>query len=283
MASEIIKTYAFNAHSRRHIEVKPLSFLWDKRELASAIHRTEFYHLIWVEEGSFRLMLDFEELCLKAGQGLLIFPGQVCRFALEGAVPRAYSTLFVAEFLGDMPADRGLLHRIFVANLLGQRVASLDNPANTMIYGELLRALQGEGQEFGELIVASYLRILLAELAHKSLGDMGKTNSLALRFFDLVESHYRELYNVADYLPLLGVQDKALAQSVRLALGLSPKAYIDQRRMLEAKRYLSHSELSIKEISFRLGFDEPTNFNKFFRKHSSLSPGAFRDKQKLTK
>ena len=70
--------------------------------------------------------------------------------------------------------------------------------------------------------------------------------------------------------------EKQLASAVRQAVGMTPKAYLDQRRLLEAKRLLSFSELSIKEVAFKLGFDEPTNFNKFFRKHADLSPGDFR-------
>ncbi|MNL40944.1 DNA-binding transcriptional regulator AraC [compost metagenome] len=53
---------------------------------------------------------------------------------------------------------------------------------------------------------------------------------------------------------------------------------IDQRVMLEAKRLLVHTHESIKEIGFALGFEEPTNFVKYFRKHSGLTPVAFRDK-----
>ena len=70
--------------------------------------------------------------------------------------------------------------------------------------------------------------------------------------------------------------EKQLAGAVRQAVGMTPKAYLDQRRLLEAKRLLSFSDLSIKEVAYGLGFDEPTNVNKFFRKHAGLSPGDFR-------
>lgn len=46
--------------------------------------------------------------------------------------------------------------------------------------------------------------------------------------------------------------------------------------MLEAKRLLAYSSLSIKEIGFELGFGEPTNFNKYFRKHTGMAPMQFK-------
>jgi AraC-like DNA-binding protein len=47
--------------------------------------------------------------------------------------------------------------------------------------------------------------------------------------------------------------------------------------MLEAKRLLAHTHKSVKEIGFSLGFQEPTNFTKYFRKHTGLSPVEFRN------
>ena len=60
-------------------------------------------------------------------------------------------------------------------------------------------------------------------------------------------------------------------------LGSTPKKIIDDRIMLEAKRLLAHSSESVKEISYSLGFDEPTNFVKYFRKHHLSTPIEFRE------
>ncbi|MDR3693201.1 helix-turn-helix domain-containing protein [Mucilaginibacter sp.] len=59
-----------------------------------------------------------------------------------------------------------------------------------------------------------------------------------------------------------------------------PREFIDDRVMLEAKRLLAHTTESIKAIGFDLGFDEPPNFFKYFRKHGHLPPAEFRKKNK---
>ena len=51
--------------------------------------------------------------------------------------------------------------------------------------------------------------------------------------------------------------------------------------MLEAKRILAHTTESVKEIGYDLGFDEPTNFIKYFKKHSKFTPTEFREQNTL--
>jgi AraC family transcriptional regulator, transcriptional activator of pobA len=64
-------------------------------------------------------------------------------------------------------------------------------------------------------------------------------------------------------------------------LGKTPKEIIDDRILLEAKRILAHTTESIKEISYYLGFEEPTNFIKYFKKHASVTPTEFREQNVL--
>jgi len=60
-------------------------------------------------------------------------------------------------------------------------------------------------------------------------------------------------------------------------LDKTPKQLIDERILLEAKRLLVHSNSTIKEIAFILGYEEPTNFIKYFRKHTQNTPSDFRE------
>ena len=46
--------------------------------------------------------------------------------------------------------------------------------------------------------------------------------------------------------------------------------------MLEAKRQLSHADASVAEIAEQLGFDDPSNFSSYFRRHTGMTPGDFR-------
>jgi AraC-like DNA-binding protein len=63
-----------------------------------------------------------------------------------------------------------------------------------------------------------------------------------------------------------------------MASGSSPKALIEQRLILEAKRLLAHTGLAVEAIATKVGFSEPTNFVKFFRRHGGMRPLDFRAK-----
>lgn len=274
----LIPKYGFNSPTTLGIEVKPLSFIREKAEKAGVIHRANFYQLLWVERGRLSLTLDFEDVCLTDEEALLISPGQVVRFGTDG-LPSGFAILFVPEFVGEATTDLQLLHQLLGASLRGYKVSSLLGlPIHTLIEG--LRHACSETESMYQLIIVrSYLRILLSEVARRLPREASGGSRLAELFFQAVEEHLHQPYTIQDYQQQLGVMEKPLASAVRQAVGLTPKAYLDQRRLLEAKRLLSFSDLSIKEVAFTLGFDEPTNFNKFFRKHAGLSPGDFRLRQ----
>lgn len=230
---------------------------------------------IYVVAGELSLTLDFEAQCLEAGQALLITPGQVCQFSL-GIQPEAYALLFEPDFLGQAAEELHLLHHIRDASQLGYRVVSLEGLPISPLIGQLQAELATASDSYQRMIAVSCVRILLVELARRLPQELGAHSGLAMRFVAAVEQHFTRWYNVSDYLSFLGVTDKALGRALKQALGQTPKSYIDQRRVLEAKRLLVYSELSVKELAYHLGFDEPTNFNKFFRKHTEQSPLDFR-------
>jgi AraC-like DNA-binding protein len=91
-----------------------------------------------------------------------------------------------------------------------------------------------------------------------------------------VEEHFQKRHAVAAYAKLLGCSEKSLGRAVQKIAGLTAKEFLSQRIALEAKRLLVHTALPVSVIANRLGFDEPTNFVKFFRREVRKSPGAFR-------
>lgn len=95
-------------------------------------------------------------------------------------------------------------------------------------------------------------------------------------FSRLVEIHFREKHSVMDYADLLAVAPKTLSKKFnRLRLG-QPNDIIKDRILLEAKRLLAHSVLSIKEIGYELGYEDPAYFNRLFSQRIGATPAAFR-------
>ncbi|MFT5253801.1 MAG: AraC family transcriptional activator of pobA, partial [Flavobacteriales bacterium] len=102
-----------------------------------------------------------------------------------------------------------------------------------------------------------------------------------LLFKDILEKKYKSQKQVHYYAKEIIVSAKRLNLATSKVLGKSPKGIIDYRVMLEAKRLMAHTNESVKEIAFNLGFEEPTNFIKFFKKHALTTPIEFREKNRL--
>jgi AraC-like DNA-binding protein len=83
-----------------------------------------------------------------------------------------------------------------------------------------------------------------------------------------------------DYADQLGYTEKSLARAVAAAAGTTAKAFIAARINLEAKRLLVHTDQPIATLAEKLGFDEATNFSKFFKREVGCTPAEFRKGQK---
>ena len=95
-------------------------------------------------------------------------------------------------------------------------------------------------------------------------------------FRSLVEAQYRNRRTVAWYARKLGRSERTLHRATRLVLGRSAREVISERGILVAKRLLVHSRLAVHEIAAELGFDEPSNFVKAFKREVGSTPTTFR-------
>ncbi len=94
-------------------------------------------------------------------------------------------------------------------------------------------------------------------------------------FLDLIEENFTQKKHVTDYVKMMGITTKTLNIATRRVSGISAKDLINKRIILEIKRLLSLGELLLFEISNELGFDEPSNMTKFFKRYTGTSPKNF--------
>ena len=98
-------------------------------------------------------------------------------------------------------------------------------------------------------------------------------------FKHLVDEKYASWHKVNEYAAEVHLSPKYLSQTVKQFTGKSAKEFIQDRLVLEAKRLLLHTELSVKEVAYRIGFEEPLHFSSFFKKKVNISPTLFRDRK----
>lgn len=274
---DVLKTFEFNP-SPIEVEVKDLSFVKQLPRLMGNPHKASFHQIIWLDEGNATFCIDFRDISLSGGQLLVVAAGQVCQFD----VVSQYSgklILFTESFFNTSELDANFLYTSETFNPISlNRVVDVDRDDMMQLTCFIKKELHKSVDRFQNHIVHSYLEIILLEVERQlALGQPLSTQSLGRLFYNAVEQYFRENRKSAYYADLLNVSEKVLSKEIKLLTGKTPKSYIDYRTVLEAKRLLSYSMLSAKEIAFELGFDEPTNFHKYFSKLVGQTPIEFRE------
>jgi AraC-like DNA-binding protein len=167
-------------------------------------------------------------------------------------------------------------------------VLPLQEGSNELIdeaFTDLLKAYHNEGP-FNKAILSAYLKILLYKIytlkkqpvpsATFFNADLERFRSFQL----LVEEGFIRHHSVAHYADMLHLSTKSLANLTLKFTRKPPQQLIQERLVLQAKRYLYHSGLSVKEIAVRLGFADQAYFNRFFKRNTSLAPNQFRQRQR---
>jgi AraC family transcriptional activator of pobA len=97
------------------------------------------------------------------------------------------------------------------------------------------------------------------------------------RFTRRLEADFAAHHDAAHYAEALAVPAPALARALVERTGRATKELITDRVMLEAARLLRHSDRTVGEIAFEVGFQDPLYFSRAFKRHSGRSPQAYRD------
>jgi AraC family transcriptional regulator, transcriptional activator of pobA len=128
-----------------------------------------------------------------------------------------------------------------------------------------------------EVILANVLR-MAQQLPDASDATAGQRRRLVARFNELIERRFRDNQSVADYAALLSVSESRLRAACLALAGQSPVQLIHTRVLLEAKRQLHYTDNAVSEIAYKLGFDDPAYFTRFFTRRAGVSPRRFRQR-----
>jgi AraC family transcriptional activator of pobA len=121
--------------------------------------------------------------------------------------------------------------------------------------------------------------IILCTRLYKKQTDyvaMGKEDHLIRDFCYSVECHFKNQHQVKYYADLLNKSTKTISKEFQLNYHRSPLQIIHDRLILEIKRQISFSNLSLKEIAYNCGFNDAQSFSRFFKTKVGMSPLQYR-------
>jgi AraC family transcriptional activator of pobA len=240
-------------------------------------HRLAYYFFLFVWEGSAELGIDLETFAV--GQHELVFslPHQIRQLPATMPGPAYYKLGLQEECLARLPRAYP-----FLLNPLNQQQVRLTAPAAGRLRTifELLRELLSVPDTNPELILAQ-LNSLLTEInvayfAASAAQPADDRLASFIRFRAFVEENLTEHPSIGRIAAELALSTDSLYQLVKHYAGLSPKEFVTNRLMLEARRRLYYREqTSVKELAFELGFNDPAYFSRLFKKVTGHTVAAF--------
>ncbi len=143
-------------------------------------------------------------------------------------------------------------------------------------YGSLGSGRRAALQALAGLILVQVARAVHAAEPQEMASGSDRRADLVRRFVRLVEERYREQIPLGDYADALGVSVPHLTRVCRELLGLPARAVVHDRLVLEARRNLVYTSMTVSQVAFRLGFSDPAYFSRFFTERVGMSPSGYR-------
>jgi AraC family transcriptional regulator, transcriptional activator of pobA len=254
---------------------------------SSQPHVHTFYEIIWFTEPGGVYTVDFHNYEVKANSIFVLSPGQVHCF--DGKTRHKGVVLkFRTDFLEDKGAENEAFLRYAVFNAFySSPYYFVDNDKVTHEFQEITRKIDEEQKEESGFAHTELLRSLVkiflinvyrygTRLGTPQLDTMKPSHRLFVMFRNILEQNFPTMHLVQDYADRLNVSTKTLGNSVKECADKSPLAFINDRILLEAMRLLRFTDLRVKEIAYRLGYDDPSYFVKFFKRQTGVQPTEFR-------
>jgi len=243
------------------------------------VHRHDYVELFWLD-GNGSVQIDFANYPLSGKSLIAIGPGRVHAWRVKKLT--GLYIAFTQEFFdGKGPPPSALFDYPFI---FGEEVSAVvqlkpkQGEQAQNLFWEISREYQKHDKLAVEMIHYQ-LRSLMVHLARLYAATSPAPFAaigLVRRFRQAAERSFRASTSIPDYAQMLGVTTSHLSDSLRLETGLTAGELIRARLVLEAKRLLLHSELTIAEIGYELGFEDPSYFSRFVRREIKASPAELR-------
>ncbi len=246
-------------------------------------HKWSHYRIGLIKQGSADYTCGMYKFKTKANT-LLIIPARVINSSVNWTPDsKGYFLLFNLDFFLQSHFPHKLLENKRILQSSVQPYISLTaKQADCVenIFKTILTEKQGNHLHKNELIAVKIIELLiLSERMYDEVYDFNDnqiTLDIVKNFANLVETNFTRERSVAFYASELHVHPNYLNAAIKNHTGVTAKHSIQNRVLLETKFLLHGTNLSVKEISNQLGFDDPNYFTVFFKRCEGMSPMTYR-------
>lgn len=264
--------------------VRKVEAILDGKDMVQDTHRHNFYFVLALQKGRGKHVIDFNPYHVKDNSIFIMRPGQVHQLELKSG-----SAGYLMEFNNEFYQlnDRGthqVLKRAASTNLCVLKSVPFENLRDILerIFNEYRDSKEGYHE-----VIRAHLDIFFIEFVrHRQQvkSPTGKGSPYEQErledFLHLVETNISSKKKITEYADMLNLSAYQLSAITKSVLGKTPSDLINEHIVLEAKRYLLAASDQVNQIAWHLGYEDTSYFIRFFKKHTGLSPDAFRTNSK---
>lgn len=261
------------------------------RPAISPVYRSDCYIFALVTSGKLAFKVGISDFMMKAGTLYFLSPWHLHQYhRLEDLT--GYICFFNDSFFASTPEGIHAVRELPMFQLEGRAVFDLSadeqQPFKDLFELMLKEVNSSSACRWEIMRHLLHIYFLKAQETYQThthtITEHVKNPRLSRAFERLLEEHFLllskgrtgKVFTVNEFAEQLNVHPNHLSNTLRKELGKSAKQLIHERLIFEAKSLLHTTELSVTEIAYRLRFDEPTNFTKFFKKSTGTLPREYR-------
>ncbi len=250
-------------------------------------HRHDFFEVLYLLKGSGFHVIDGNKYEINPPSVFFMSPGQAHKIEFSNDI-EGYIFIFTEDFyLINQSNQNRLIEFPFFFTIRQDNPPLILNDQEDVLFLESLfkKGITGaeKGDDYSIELLRSILDLILTSSAtlyktDEKMLNKGKGHIVVKKFFQLIEDNYHKNLTVSEYANQLAITPNHLTQTVNNLTGKTSSQIIKAKQVLEIKRLLVHSNLSVTEIATRLNFPDQSYFAKFFKRETGKSPLQYRVK-----
>lgn len=281
----ITYNYTSPAQNEQQLTIRSIEdFIANSSPSIGQPHCIKFFLFIVIFDGHAEHEFDQHILHLDARDVTILIPGQIHCFKKYTGV-KGYVISFKDTFLFEVENTVNFQRNLaIIFNFQAFEKVSLGNVnfatichLCTLFWAEVYRDYHKNNALILQHLFTAFLLVIDREMHSGGVAPyMDKHRKLSIEFKILVFNNIHAKNNVQYYADQLNVAVKTLQDSMKISFKESPKKFLKKALILKAKQLLQNQTLQIQEVAYFLGYNEPTNFTKFFKKETDFTAEDYR-------
>ena len=245
-------------------------------------HRVEFYCLLYITQGKGYHFVDFNRHEIQTGDAILVHKNQIQAFDLENRL-KGFMLLFTDEFFEQVRTNFRIPS---IHPRTHHPVIKLDKDGQISCNSYISEILKEQNRNPQDALLMQllfsifYIKLLRHTSETLNSRVSAKRIDTFYQFLNMLEDRTILVRDASYYAQRLNITYKSLNEICKVISQQTAKQLIDGEIILEAKRKLATENIQTQALSEFLGFDEVTNFVKYFKKHTEQTPLQFQKSRK---